>query len=212
MQQLVGSGAFTDQDVSTINGNFSQVASTIITGNKIYLDPANTYGGSSDTNSGLSPQNAVLSLTAAYNLLRNGANDGIVLLSNGQTNSTARLGAAFTWAKSCAHFVGSCAPTIVGQRARVAPGTTTVAFKLFFTVSGNGCMFANLEFFQGFAVGTTAEICMTVSGNRNAFINCQIAGMADTDGAGQADAGRATSKSPGRRTHLVAAGLVMTPR
>ena len=197
MQLLSGSGAFTDQDISIINSNFSQAASNIITGNKIYLDPANTYGTSGDTNSGLSPQSAVVSLNTAYNLLRDGANDGIVLLSNGATSSTARLNAAFTWAKSCAHFVGSCAPTIVGQRARIAPGTTATAFKLFFTVSGNGCMFANLEFFQGFAVGTTAEICMTVSGNRNAFINCQIAGMADTDGAGQADAASRNLKITG---------------
>ena len=200
MQQLTAVGAWTDADQLIANANWSQAASTVITGNKIYLDPANTLGTSSDVNNGLSTTSAVVSLAAAYALLRSGANDGIVLISNGATSATARIGAAFTWAKSAAHFVGSCAPSFFGQRARVSNATGATAFANFFTVSGNGCMFANLEFIQTFGTGTTAEIGITVTGARNAFINCQIAGMVDA--AGAADAGSRHLKITGGENYF----------
>ena len=185
MQQVTGVGAFTDATANIINSNFNQIPwGGIITGNVIYLDPANTFQGSSDTNTGLSPQSACLTLAGAYAKLRSGYNDGIVLLANGATSSTARLSANFTWAKSAAHFFGACAPTLYGQRARVAPATTATAFANFFTVSGIGCVFANLEFFQGFTAGVAAEIAMTITGARNVFLNCQITAMVDTDAAG----------------------------
>ena len=84
-------------------------------------------------------------------------------------------------------MVGVGSAVQFGQRARIAPGTTATAFANFFTVSGIGNTFQNLEFFQGFATGTTAEIGLTVTGARNSFLNCQIVGMADA--AGAADAG-----------------------
>lgn len=201
MQQLTAVGAWTDQDQSIANANWAQAASTIITGNKIYLDPANTFGGSSDLNNGLSPQTAVLTLAGAYALLRSGYNDGIVLLSNGTTAATARLSASFTWAKNAAHLIGSCAPSIFGQRSRIAPVTTATAFANFFTVSGSGCLFANVEIYQGFGTGTTAEIGLTVSGTRNVFWNCQIVGMSDAAGAG--DAGSRHLKITGGENRFV---------
>jgi hypothetical protein len=152
----------------------------ITTGNVYYLDPVN----GADTNSGTSPGAAVQTLAAGYALLLEGHNDVLVLIGNGLAAGSARLTAGFTWAKDAAHMVGACAPGLISQRARIAPSATATAFANFFTVSGNGCLFSNLEFVTDFSAGTAAEICMTVTGGRNVFDRCHIAGMIGGTAAG----------------------------
>jgi hypothetical protein len=44
------------------------------------------------------------------------------------------------------------------------------------TVSGTGCVFRNLQFANFGATTPACDICMTVSGQRNYFGNCQFAG------------------------------------
>jgi len=162
------------------------------TGIVYYCDPVNGL----DTNNGLlastvpgTTQGPVKTLGAGYNLLRNGFNDVLVLIGNGQSSGSARLAAGFTWAKNAAHLIGICSPSQISQRARIAPftGAAQAAFANFFTVSGNGCLFSNVSWFHGFTAGIAAAICMTVTGTRNAFINCDIEGMGDATSA--ADAG-----------------------
>jgi hypothetical protein len=150
-----------------------------VTGNVYYVDPVNGL----DVNSGLSPKSAVQTLAAGYNLMTSGNNDVLVLEGNGTSTGSARTSATFTWAKNACHLIGVCAPSMVSQRARIAPLATAAAFANFFVVSGNGCLFQNLSFFQGFTAGVAAEICLTVSGQSNAFINCDIEGMGDATGA-----------------------------
>jgi hypothetical protein len=133
----------------------------------------------------------VQTLAAGYALLRSGFNDALVLIGNGQASGSARI-TTFTWAKNAAHLFGICAPSAVSQRARIANPTTAglVITANFFTVSGNGCLFSNLSWFVGAGAGQTgiaASICMTVSGQRNAFLNCDFEGMGDTTAS--ADAG-----------------------
>ena len=152
------------------------------TGNVYYLDPVNGL----DTNVGTSPSTAVQTLAAGYALLTSGNNDVLVLIGNGASTGSARLSAAFTWAKNAAHLVGICAPSAVSQRARIAPTSGVTAFANFFTISGNGCLFSNLSWFQGFTTGVAASICVTVSGQRNAFINCDFEGMGDAVSAASA--------------------------
>ena len=169
-----------------------QQAGLGVTGNIYYCDPVN--GG--DANSGTTPNNAVQSLSAGYNLLRSGFNDALVLIGNGQSTGSARISATFTWSKNAAHLFGVCAPSAVSQRARIAPPTAATAFANFFVVSGNGCLFSNISWFHGFTSGIAAEICMTVSGQRNAFVNCDFEGMGDSTGAADA----------GSRSLLISAG------
>jgi hypothetical protein len=153
----------------------------LTTGNVYYLDPVN----GNDTNSGQYPTASVQSFAAGYALLVDGHNDVLVLIGNGQASGTARLTAGFTWAKNAAHLVGVCAPGRVSNRARIAPPASGgTAFANFFTISGSGCFFSNLEFYQGFPTGIAAEICLTVSGGRNVFRNVHLAGMNDAVGAG----------------------------
>ena len=154
-----------------------------ITGNVYYLDPVNGLDG----NDGTLPTNAVQSLAAGYALLVSGNNDVLVLIGNGASTGSVRI-TTFTWAKNACHLIGVCAPSAISQRARIAFPTTTglTVTANFFTVSGNGCLFQNLSFFQGAGSGQTgiaASICLTVSGSRNAFINCDIEGMGDATAA-----------------------------
>jgi hypothetical protein len=186
-------GAFTNLTVAAINAALLQAGLAPTTGNVYYCDPVNGL----DTNNGQVPSalpltggvGPVQSLQAGYNLLRSGFNDVLVLIGNGQASGSARLAAGFTWSKNAAHLIGVCAPSAVSQRARIAPFTaaTQAAFANFFTVSGNGCLFSNLSWFQGFTVGIAASICMTITGSRNAFLNCDFEGMGDAVSA--ADAG-----------------------
>jgi hypothetical protein len=150
------------------------------------------YTNGDDSLDGLSIGTAVKNLSTAYGLLRTGKHDCIVLVSDPSTTAkcTVRVDSAFTWDKAATHLIGQASPLVYGQRARVAPTPSTTAFANFFTVSASGCMFINIEWFQGFTVGIAGtEIGMTVTGSRNYFKNCQIVGMADTDAGSAAGTG-----------------------
>jgi hypothetical protein len=182
-------GAFTTQTIALINAALAQ-AGLGTTGNIYYCDPVNgldTNNGQVPASSGVAGVGPVATLAAGYALLRNGFNDVLVLIGNGQSTGSARI-TTFTWAKNAAHLFGVCAPSAISQRARIANPTTAglVITANFFTVSGNGCLFSNLSWFQGAGAGQTgiaAAICLTVSGQRNAFINCDIEGMGDATSA-----------------------------
>lgn len=183
-------GAFTLDAASQIALALAS-AGFATTGKVFYLDPVNgsdlANGQQPVASPGIVGTGPVQSLAAGYAFLRSGYNDVLVLMSDGASTSTARLTALFTWAKNAAHLIGIAAPSRFGQRARIAPTTTVTAFKSMFTVSGNACYFANIEWFNGFATGTTAQICMNVTGSRNVFNNCQISGMGDAASAADAD-------------------------
>ncbi len=203
-------GAFTSLTIAAINAALLQ-AGFSSTGNVLYCDPVNGL----DTNNGQVPASAgvpgtgpVATLAAGYALLRNGFNDVLILIGNGQASGSARI-ATFTWSKNAAHLVGICAPSAVSQRARIANATTAglTMTANFFTVSGNGCLFSNLSWFHGAGAsqtGIAADICMTVSGSRNAFINCDFEGMGDLGGVvvSPTDAGSRNLKLTGGENYF----------
>lgn len=180
-QALVGEGSFDYGARISIDRMFSELfGSTLLTqGRLIYLNPAT----GNDTAIGDSPATAVLTLSRAYDLATAGKNDTIVLLSDGATTSTARVDAAFTWAKNATHLIGVSSGVNISNRSRIAPTATTTAFANFFTVSASGCRFQNIQWYHGFNTGTTSAIAMTVTGGRNLFVDCHIAGMADAASA-----------------------------
>ena len=189
-------GAFTELTAQKIAQAIAQQGFAT-TGNVYYVDPVNgndlANGQAPVANPGQSGTGPVQSLGAGYALLVEGHNDVLVLIGNGLSTGSARIHATFTWAKDAAHLIGICAPSLFSQRARIAPGTADTGFANFFVVSGNGCYFSNVEFFQGFATGVAAEICVTVTGSRNVFNNVHIAGMGDTSGS--VGAASATSRN-----------------
>lgn len=168
--------------INNVFATFNLLDDILAPGRVFWCDPAN--GG--DSQDGMSLGSAVKSLLTAYNMCTAGLNDIVILVSDGGTTGTARVDAAFTWAKNATHLIGLCSPTMYSQRARIANTAATTAFANFFTVSASGCIFKNIQFYQGFTTGTTSEICMTVTGSRNQFKNCSFASMQSTTSAGSA--------------------------
>src|SRR5665213_3300898 len=116
--------------------------------------PYYVSGGGNDAGFGglSSPKKTI---AAVYPLLRTGKHDFIVILGD-PTNTascTVRMDAAFNWNKAATHLIGQAGPVLLGQRARIAPTSTTTAFTPFFTVSASGCIFQNVEWFMGFGTG-----------------------------------------------------------
>jgi hypothetical protein len=193
MLPIPNTGAFTSVDVSVIT---AILQANQWTGNTYYVDPVNgldlNNGQQAQATPGQQGTGPVKTLAAGYGLLVSGNNDTLAIISNGATTGTARLDVAFTWAKNGCRLIGICAPTRISQRARIAPTGTTIAFTPFFTISGTGNLFQNLQWFHGFNAGGVAQICMVISGGRNVFKNCDIDGMGDA--ASAADAGSRSLK------------------
>lgn len=183
-----GGGVFSRGNIGDINNNFTTLFAGFTPGNIIYCNPSATGKGQQDG----SAQKPYTDLAAAYNVTRNGMNDVVLLVGNGASSGSARITSTFTWSNDSTHLFGICSPSLYSQRARIANTAAGAAFANFFVISGNGCVFQNIQWFQGFATGTTAQICVNVTGNRNVFKNCQIAGMGDA--ASAQDAGSRSLK------------------
>lgn len=184
-----------------------------LTGTWFFVDPAN----GSDSNDGLSPSSALATLYMAHSKMTAGKNDVCYLIGNGAASGTARLSTALAatvdstatagtlvWSKNACHLIGETAPTMVGQRARIAPpsGTytvTTFGSANFVTVSASGCIFSNFSLFNGFSTGGANQICWTDSGARNYYSNVNFGGMGDAGSAG--DAGSRSVKISGGGEH-----------
>jgi hypothetical protein len=191
MQTITGGGTFTSGNIKALNANFSQLFAGFTPGNIIYCYPGASALGTQDG----SVDHPYTDLPTAYSKTRSGKNDVVLLVGNGAAGGSARLTAGLTWSNDATHLIGVCSPTLISQRARIAPTSSVAAFTPFFTVSGNGCLFANISWFMGFTTGTTNQIGMVLSGSRNVFQNCQIAGLAEA--ASAADAGSRTLKIGG---------------
>ncbi len=140
---------------------------------KIYfVDPAN----GSDGNTGLSPDKAMDTVTAAYNKTVDKAGDTIYLLNDGNTSGSAREPTGLVWSNDNTHLVGLCAPSI-NQRARMTPTSTSTdvdAYTPFLTVSGDGNIFQNVSLVQGNSEDGKASVGILCSGLRNYFSNMSI--------------------------------------
>lgn len=144
-----------------------------------FVDPAN----GSNSNSGLDPAHPLDTVSNAHGRCVAGRNDVVMLIGDGSTTGTSREDAAVTWSKNSTHLIGVGSPVKGWNRARLAPTATTTAFANFFTLSASGCIFANIAMFHGFNTGTTSQICLTVTGHRNYFYRCHIAGAGDAESA-----------------------------
>lgn len=182
--------------------------SPLFTGNWYFVNPAT--GSDGNTGAADSP---FATLYQAHAKMLSGNNDVCVLVGNGATSGTARLSTALAqtidstvtagtlvWSKNACHLIGQCAPTMVGQRARIAPPTgvytvTTFGSANFITVSSQGCYFANFSTFNGFSTGGANQICWTDTGGRNCYSNVLFGGMGDAGSA--ADAGSRSLKISG---------------
>jgi len=151
--------------VENLIGSFSNPGG----GTDFWLDPTN----GNDSNNGFSRKRAFKTFAVAYAALTDGKNDRLFYIAGEESIS---LATGITWAKSYTHFIGVCSPVGVGNRARFFAGA---ALATLVTISGSGCVFSNLSFFNGYA-DVAALGAVKVTGGRNYFENVRIAGMGST--------------------------------
>jgi len=157
-------------------------------GNSYFLDPAN----GNDDNDGRSVGKAFKTLSAAEDALTADQNDVLYYLAGASSIS---LSALLTWDKSYTHLIGVCAPTSVGNRARIFQDADATALSPLIDITASGCIFKNIYVFQG-VDDATSLINVQVTGARNYFENCHFAGgghatQAIDDGASLALSGAA---------------------
>ena len=136
---------------------------------QIYLvDPAN----GSDNNHGTSFNAPLASIEAAEALCTANQHDVVLYLSGSSGNN---LAAALTWDKSYTHLIGWCAPTSIGNRARIFQTATLTGASPLLNITASGCVFKNFYIFQG-VNDATSLINVQVTGGRNYFENVHFAG------------------------------------
>lgn len=131
-----------------------------------YVDGAN----GNDGNDGLTPATAVKTVSTAYGKTITGKNDVVAVI---QSTSGISETAAITWSNNLTHLVGLAAPVPVGGRARIVVGAVDLA--PFLTISGYGCIFANVQI-QSLQADADSKIMVTISGDRNYFENVHFNG------------------------------------
>lgn len=109
------------------------------------------------------------------------ANQNDVALMYGENDQVAASttdyqSATLNWSKDLTHLVGVNGGAPMSLRSRIAFASAYVGVGPLVTVSGNGCCFANLELFMGVA-SVNPIGCLNVTGSRNRFANCHIAGI-----------------------------------
>lgn len=148
----------------------------------------------SDNNSGKSPDRALKTLAKALEKSVADRGDVVYLIaeSNTAASTTDYQSTALDWNKDGVHLVGIGCSTMIGQRSRISNlSTATAIVNGLVIVSADNCIIKNIEIFQGQG-GTNptgASIALSVTGQRNHFINCQISGI------GHSELDDATSRS-----------------
>jgi hypothetical protein len=146
-----------------------------------WVDPVNGLAG----NDGLAPvadsagHGPLLTIKQAYDKTVDKHHDVIVLMEGSSpTIETATL----DWANSFTHLIGLCAPVREGQRARITQLSTATGVTHLFTLSGSGCVWANVRIVQEVNDATSLGI-LNVTGERNYFWNVDFAGGAHSASA-----------------------------
>lgn len=159
-------------------------------GNTWFVAP----GTGSDVNDGTTAATPFATLAKALSMATANQNDIVYLLAQSNTASatTDYQSTALDWNKDGVHLIGvNCGP-MVGQRSRISNlSTATAIVDGLFIVSADNCLIANIEVFQeqGGTNPTGASIAVSVTGQRNRFVNCQISGI------GHSELDDATSRS-----------------
>lgn len=161
-----------DQNSDLIDATLASAASMIPPGGTWYfVDGTN----GADTNTGLTWTAPLKTIKAAYALTVTGKHDVVCVLA--AAAATAEL-TALAWANNLTHLIGLGAPTSISARTRIACSAVDSGpnpMSPFFTISGYGCIFSNLTFWQGQNDASTL-INVSVTGKRNYFNRVHFAG------------------------------------
>jgi hypothetical protein len=142
-------------------------------GQNFYVRPPSGAGAS-----GKSPRTALATVAGAFAKCTTNRNDVVRLLAGHNTAASTSdyLSTTLDWSYNLTHLVGVPGGVAISPRARIAFISTYDTASNLFTVSGNACTFKNIGFFAGVA-GTNPTGCVKVTGSRNLFVRCQIAGI-----------------------------------
>src|SRR3990167_958293 len=161
-----------------------------------YCAPTNGSSGGD----ALTPETANSSLATCYALTRSGYNDGVIFLGGATAFNPST---AITWSNNYCHLIGANnAMSGIGPRSRIV-NTSGNDLATLFTLSGSGCMVANIKFSDE-KDNAADGACLLVSGDRNSIVNCAVAGMADATASGPATrAGSYSMKVAGEENTVV---------
>jgi hypothetical protein len=144
-------------------------------GSVFYVKPSSGL----DTRSALTPALAKKTvLDALTNKVTANKNDILALISESNTSgsTTDYQSATLDWSKDLSHLIGINNGPMFSHRSRIALISTYVTASNLMTVSAKACLFKDLALFAGVAdVNPTG--CLKVTGDRNVFEKCHIAGI-----------------------------------
>lgn len=133
-----------------------------------------------DALDGLSPSTAVATLSRAHSLMT-ADQDDVALVYGGVGTIAVSESATLSWTKNKCHIIGMNAHNRVSHRVSIRSDGTE--FTPLMDISADGCTFANFHLFHGYD-DDSAQVCMNLSGERNAFYNLHIAGGGHATAAG----------------------------
>lgn len=152
------------------------------TGNYFWVDETN----GSDGNTG-GPQDPLATLTQALSKCTSNNND--VIFMTGSVHVTATV----AWNKSKTHLIGLSPPS-QNSRARIAISGTSAVTPLV-NVTGSGCIFQNIEGYNGVNAAST-QVTWLNAASENYYKNCNFIQTGDATAAAQAGS-RALVVGPG---------------
>lgn len=155
-----------------------------------FVDPSAGADGSDG-----SIERPLKTLARALTKARANKNDVVFLISKGNSSSvtTDYQSSTLTWNKDLVHLVGIGTPSYFSNRARIAQLSTATGVAPLVKVTANGCIFQNFSIFHG-VDDATSLVALEVTGQRNVFKDCHIAGIGN---ATQVAANNATLKLNG---------------
>lgn len=147
-------------------------------GDIFYVDPTN---GSDTTNSGTKPSDAYATVAKAYSETTSFAHD-VVVFKPGGTDGTAET-ANTAWSNHHTHLVGNGAQCHMSNRSRII--WTTDAVDPCITISGNGCIFKNVQLST---LQASNDVLVSLTGDRNRFEDVHFFGIGHTTAGADATA------------------------
>lgn len=165
-------GSLSQATLNTINTLAASIFPT--QGNVYFVNPQ--YGFDLGNNG--SRDKPFQTLARALSAATAGQNDIVFLEASSDTASltTAYQNALLDWNKDLVHLIGINSGSQFSSRSRIAFQSSYAAATDLFKLSANGCLIQGIEFFMGVA-SVLPTGCMTVTGERNHIVKCQIAGM-----------------------------------
>ncbi len=154
------------------------IGSPFPTQGKVWFVKPGTGQGGSDGNNGKSPRKALKTLAKAQSLATANQNDVVYLMSgkNSSSGTTDYQSETLDWAKDGVHLIGVNSGSHMSQRSRIALISSYVTASNLFTLSANNCYIANIQTYEGVSDANPTG-CMKVTGDRNMFENCHLAGI-----------------------------------